>query len=125
LAEETIKNGINVESVIPILSLCYNKDVSKFVKKDVYQPSLDFVLLHFSDVEFKPLKKKTASISADILKLCQQSIQKGVWKDAEELKVQFAGTAASVSGGGTESASPTPRDAKKKARKSMARVRQV
>lgn len=90
LCEGIIKVGINVESVIPILSLCYNKEVQKFVKKDVYQPSLDFVLANFTAVDFRPLHKKPALMALDILRICQTRIQKGVWKDADELKQAHA-----------------------------------
>jgi hypothetical protein len=80
VVETIIKTGISVGSVIPILSLCYNKDVAKMVKSDVHNPSLRFVLNHFTEIDFKPLKKKPAAICYDILRLCKKQIEEGKWK---------------------------------------------
>eukprot|EP01122_Echinamoeba_exundans_P006271 TRINITY_DN1729_c0_g1_i1.p1 TRINITY_DN1729_c0_g1~~TRINITY_DN1729_c0_g1_i1.p1 ORF type:complete len:794 (-),score=261.17 TRINITY_DN1729_c0_g1_i1:54-2435(-) len=80
VVESIIKTGISVGSVIPILSLCYNKDVAKMVKNDVHNPSLRFVLNNFTEIDFKPLKKKSAAISFDILRLCKKQIEEGKWK---------------------------------------------
>lgn len=81
--ESIVKTGVTVGSVIPILGLCYNKDVAKLVKNDVYNPSLKFLLAHFTEVDFKPLKKKSAHMAFDILRLCKKQIEDGKWKHGD------------------------------------------
>lgn len=77
--ESKIKSGITIESVIPILSLCYNKDLEKFVKKDMLGPCLNFITNNFSKVDFTSLKKKTPKMAADILRLVKKQITIGKW----------------------------------------------
>lgn len=77
--EAKIKAGINVESVIPILSLCYNKDTEKFVKKEMLGPCFNFITNNFVKIDFTSLKKKTPKMAADILRIVKKQITIGKW----------------------------------------------
>lgn len=78
--ENIVKNGIDVDSVIPIISLCYNKNVEKYVKKDLFTPCLKFITQNFVLIDFSKLKTRPSKIAADIITIVKNQIGGGKWK---------------------------------------------
>jgi hypothetical protein len=102
--------------------LCYNKDVKQHVKKDVHKPALEYAVAQFTSIDFKALRKKGAALTADILKLCQYYIEKGVWKAADEVEKEpstpvRSGSIGSVGGDETPEGSGEERISRRERRR--------
>lgn len=78
--ENKVKQGIDIDSVIPIISLCYNKDVEKYVKKDLFAPCMKFITQNFVLIDFSKLKTRSSKIAADIITIVKSQISGGKWK---------------------------------------------
>jgi hypothetical protein len=72
-----LRKGISIQSVLPILGLCYSEWGKIGYKKELSQPCLDFVVLHFDRIDLSPLK--SAAIAAAIAEAVRKAVIEGVW----------------------------------------------
>lgn len=76
-----LRKGIAVQSVIPILSLCFSEYGKKSYKKELLQPCLDFLVLNFANVDLGAISN--SAINAVIAGAIRDAVIDGRWKQID------------------------------------------
>ena len=73
-----LRKGISIESVLPILNLCFSEwGKQGGYKEELSKPCLSFLMLHFAHVDLTGLK--SAAITAAIAKSVREAVVTGLW----------------------------------------------
>lgn len=76
LCEKIITDGVNEQTVIPVLRLCYHKEVGPIIKDKIYDTCIDYIIQRFAKIDIfahsVPLE-----MSKDIIVTLQSKINQG------------------------------------------------
>jgi hypothetical protein len=72
-----LRKGISVDSVLPILVLCFSEWGKKGYKAELAQPCLDFLILHFADVDLSGVK--SSAIASAVANAVRNAVTTGIW----------------------------------------------
>lgn len=76
-----LRKGISVQSVIPIMVLCWSEWGKKSYKQELAQPCLDFLILNFARVDLST--PRSAAINAAIAEAVRNAVINGIWQPVD------------------------------------------